>query len=121
MIFLLDMNLSPKWLEIFKESGINAHHWSETGNHSAPDSEIFNYAKDNDYIIITCDLDFTALLALSGAEKPGVILIRSKNIMPSFFAEKLISAIKENAEAIEKGAILVIDDEKNRIRILPLT
>ena len=121
MRFLLDMNLSPQWAAILEEAGIEAFHWVDTGNYCAPDIEIFNYARDNDYIIVSCDIDFTTLLALTRAEKPGVILIRAKNILPSFFAEKLISAIKNNSDVINSGAILVVDDEKQRIRILPLT
>ncbi len=97
------MNLSPQWAAILEEAGIEAFHWADTGNYRAP------------------DIDFTTLLALTRAEKPGVILIRAKNILPSLFAEKLVSAIKNNSDAINSGAILVVDDEKQRIRILPLT
>jgi predicted nuclease of predicted toxin-antitoxin system len=55
-----------------------------------------------------------------GAERPSVILIRTKNITPDSFAPVLITAIKNNHEVLETGAILVMDDDRERVRILPL-
>jgi predicted nuclease of predicted toxin-antitoxin system len=120
MKVLLDMNLSPQWVKLLTDSGFEVLHWFTTGNPGAPDIEIFEFARLNGYIIITHDIDFTQLLALTGAESPSVILIRAKNIMVNSFSEKLIKALKENKEVITNGAILVIDDDKMRIRILPL-
>ncbi|PKL18126.1 MAG: hypothetical protein CVV49_07480 [Spirochaetae bacterium HGW-Spirochaetae-5] len=120
MKVLIDMNLSPQWVKPLTESGFEVLHWFTTGNPGAPDSEIFEFARLNEYTIITHDMDFTQLLALTGAENPSVILIRSKNIMIKSFSEKLIQTLNENREVILDGAILVIDDDKMRIRILPL-
>ncbi len=120
MIFLLDMNLSPSWCGVLKSADIESFHWSEKGDYGAPDAEIFRFAVEHDYTIITCDIDFTTLLALTGAIRPSVVLIRTKNIAPDFFSSVLIAAIRNNHDALENGAILVIDDNNERIRILPL-
>lgn len=51
MKLLIDMNLSPCWVNLFADSGIKAVHWSTVGENNAPDSEIMTYAKVNDYIV----------------------------------------------------------------------
>jgi predicted nuclease of predicted toxin-antitoxin system len=40
MKFLLDMNLSPDWLNVFTAEGWNAKHWSTIGEHRATDEII---------------------------------------------------------------------------------
>ena len=40
MKLLVDMNLSPRWVETFSRAGIEAVHWSSLGVANAPDSEI---------------------------------------------------------------------------------
>lgn len=37
MKILIDMNLSPTWVQEFKAHGIDAVHWSAVGIHDAPD------------------------------------------------------------------------------------
>ena len=120
MRFIIDMNLSPQWEKILQSADIEAVHWSNIGSFNAPDTDIFNYARSNDYAIISCDIDFTAILALTNADSPSVILIRAKNILPVSFSEILITSIRENHTVINNGAILVIDEDKMRIRILPI-
>jgi predicted nuclease of predicted toxin-antitoxin system len=47
------MNLSPKFADEFCKLGFIASHWSSIGNPSAKDTEIMEYAKANDYVVIT--------------------------------------------------------------------
>ncbi|HNH11409.1 MAG TPA: DUF5615 family PIN-like protein, partial [Leptospiraceae bacterium] len=90
MRFLIDMNLSPQWVDFLKEFNFESRHWSQTGDIRASDKEIFDWSRENDFIIIIQDLDFSTLLALSNSEKPSVILIRTKNSLPEQFGQILI-------------------------------
>jgi predicted nuclease of predicted toxin-antitoxin system len=45
MKLLVDMNLSPRWIGLLTDAGIEAAHWSFLGPHDAPDSEIMAYAR----------------------------------------------------------------------------
>jgi len=38
---MVDMNLSPQWVAVLVEAGFPAEHWSEIGEATAPDAEIF--------------------------------------------------------------------------------
>jgi predicted nuclease of predicted toxin-antitoxin system len=70
MKFLIDMNLSPDWVSVFEAHDIVSLHWSKIGRPDAKDHEIFQYARENKFVIFTHDLDFGAALALSRAESP---------------------------------------------------
>jgi predicted nuclease of predicted toxin-antitoxin system len=48
MKVLIDMNLSPRWLDLLTGAGLEAVHWSTLGAGNAPDLEIMTYAKAND-------------------------------------------------------------------------
>jgi len=42
------------------------------------------YAKDLDWVVLTYDLDFSAILAATQGQKPSVVQIRSGNISPEY-------------------------------------
>ena len=82
MKILVDMNLSPTWLSMLQAGGHEALHWSTVGNPRAADREIMTWARQNGYVVFTHDLDFGALLAVTGAEGPSVIQIRTVDVTP---------------------------------------
>jgi predicted nuclease of predicted toxin-antitoxin system len=47
MKILIDMNLSPDWVEMFEKQGWQARHWSQVGNPHATDQEIMEWARTN--------------------------------------------------------------------------
>ena len=120
MKILIDMNLSPKWVNVFMANNIEAIHWSSIGSSDASDNEIMGYAKTNDYAIFTHDLDFSTILAITHNDKPSVIQIRTGDISPAITAQLVINAIDSAVSEIEKGALITIDLKKTRLRILPL-
>lgn len=71
----VDMNLSPRWVGVMADAGIEAKHWSTLGAYNAPDTEIMAYANTNNYVVLTHDLDFSAILAATHGEKPSVVQI----------------------------------------------
>ncbi len=87
MKILIDMNLSPEWVQEFKLHKIEAAHWSEVGQFDAQDTIIMDWARENEYTVFTHDLDFVTALALTRAEKPGVIPVRAKNVTVSHLSK----------------------------------
>jgi len=120
MKLLIDMNLSPKWVSVLKEAGMEAVHWSRIGRIDAPDYEILEYARSNRYVVFTHDLDFGAILAATKADYPSVIQIRTQNVTPENLGLLVISALHQFEKHLEDGAIITIDQKKSRARILPL-
>jgi predicted nuclease of predicted toxin-antitoxin system len=65
MKILVGMNLSPVWVDFLTASGFESCHWPEIGDPRSPDEEIMNWARRNEYVIFTNDLDFGYILALT--------------------------------------------------------
>jgi len=65
MKLLVDMNLSPRWVPFLREACLEAARWSIVGTADASDSEIMAFAATNDYVVLTNDLDFAAILNFS--------------------------------------------------------
>ena len=120
MKLLLDMNLPPKLAAILTEKGVLSVHWYMIGLPDAPDAEIMTYAKDDDFIVVTHDLDFSAILSVTHGQKPSVIQIRVQNINAEHISDLIKIAVLQNIDDIEQGAILSIDANKARLRLLPL-
>jgi len=121
MKILVDMNLPPRWIQLFAHAGWEALHWSQVGAPTARDQEIMAWARENGYIVYTHDLDFSALLAATQGKGPSVIQIRTQNILPEGIGTLVITALKQYQRELEQGAIMTIDPQRARIRILPLT
>ena len=120
MKLLVDMNLSPRWVAVLADAGIEAAHWSTLGAHNAPDSAIMTYASANDYVVLTHDLDFSAILAANRGEKPSVVQIRAEDVSPDVIGNQVIAALRQMASELEEGALLTIDSDRTRLRVLPL-
>ena len=120
MKLLIDMNLSPLWVDFFARSGFDSVHWSQIGKASAADSEIMDYASANGLTIFTHDLDFGALLAYRKTSQPSVIQIRAQEILPSDIGEKMLRALRTTIVDLEAGALVTVDSGRNRIRMLPI-
>lgn len=120
MKILLDMNLSPDWTAAFAAENIESVHWSMVGDPRAEDTEIMDHARANDYVVFTHDLDFGTLLALTQAESPSVVQVRTQDILPSHLAATVITVLRTNQESLEQGALIVVDEGRARMRILPL-
>lgn len=120
MRVLLDMNLSPRWVGAFENAGIEAAHWSTLGPGNATDREILAYAKTQGYVVLTHDLDFSAILAASQGEGPSVVQIRSDDPSPDKLSSVVVNALRQMAAELDAGALMTIDPGRTRLRLLPL-
>jgi len=120
MKILIDMNLPPRWAKVFAAESWEALHWSEVGAPTASDREIMAWARDNEYIVFTHDLDFSALLATTQGEGPSVIQVRTQNVLPEAIGKLVIDSLERFRSELDKGAIITIDPHRTRVRILPL-
>ena len=119
MKLLIDMNLSPRWVGVLGSAGIEAAR-SLVGAPNAPDAAIMGFAKANGYVVLTHDLDFGAILAATGGEKPSVVQIRAEDVSPQAIARQVIAALRQMTGELEEGALMTIDPNRTRLRILPL-
>ena len=120
MRLLLDMNLSPQWVEVLSDRGHECHHWSQIGAGDDPDEALLEWARTHDAVLITADLDFGLLLARSGTTKPSLVQIRGKGTLPGDIADALADALDACASYLAQGALITIEPERHRVRVLPI-
>jgi len=120
MKVLLDMDISPRWMSFLAGAGIESEHWSEIGAPAASDREIMAYAKANGHVVLTHDLDFSAILAATHGEKPSVVQIRADDVSLEAIGDQIVLALLQMVSELEEGALLTIDPKRTRLRLLPL-
>jgi predicted nuclease of predicted toxin-antitoxin system len=119
MKLLVDMNLSPRWIKLLADAGMHAEHWSSLGPANAPDVDIMAFARSHGYVVLTHDLDFSAILAATQGEKPSVVQIRAENVSPEVIGKAVVGALRQTASELDEGALLTIDPGRTRLRVLP--
>ena len=120
MRLLIDVNLSPAWVPFFAAHGYEAIHWSTVGPHNATDADIMRHAREHDLIVFTHDLDFGTLLAQTSAAKPSVIQVRCPDPDPAIVGLMVIQNLRAYQAELSAGALLVLEEKKHRVRLLPL-
>jgi predicted nuclease of predicted toxin-antitoxin system len=119
MRILVDMNLSPIWVQVLRDAGFDAVHWRDVGRRDAPDSIVLDWAKQHLHVVFTHDLDFGAILAASRGVAPSVIQFRVLEPLPSTDAAAMISAIRRFEAELQRGALISIEPGRVRARVLP--
>ena len=120
MKFLIDMNVSPAWVGFLIEAGFEAVHWSQIGQGDAADSEVMQWAAEHDYVVLTSDLDFGAILAATGDQRPSVVQLRSDVLTPDVLGHNVLKSIRRSHQELTEGALVSIDATRMRLRVLPL-
>lgn len=118
MKLVVDMNLSVGWVAALNAVGVEAIHWIAIGPENAPDEAIMAWALSNDAIVLTRDLDFAAALTRQGLSAPSVIQLRSDQIRLERHLPLLQRALSLHGSHLALGAIITIDDERVRVRVL---
>jgi len=120
MKLLIDMNISPDLCEVLTKAGWESIHWSAIGERSAPDTVILDYAKTHGYVVVTHDLDFSAILSATQARAPSVVQIRFQDVLSQDFLDLLKTTLKQFKGELDSGALLVMDASTSRARLLPI-
>lgn len=120
MKLLIDMNLSPLWVEHFEQAGLEAIHWSSIGRPAATDAEIMSFAREHGRVVSTHDLSLSALLAHTQAGRPSVLQLRATDVLPAACGPTVVRIARKHAADLEAGAIVTIDTLGARVRTLPI-
>jgi predicted nuclease of predicted toxin-antitoxin system len=120
MKFIADMNISPQTIEILKERGYIIKRVTEFLESNAGDEEIIDLAVSEESTIITQDLDFSYLLAERRMSKPSIVILRINIVKPVRVAKILEIVLPQIESELNKGSIVIVEEERIRIRKLPI-
>jgi predicted nuclease of predicted toxin-antitoxin system len=115
MILLLDANLSWRMLAVLQKHFTGCYHVDRIDELKMParDSEIWNYAKNNNFIIVTNDEDFIDIINVKGFP-PKIVLLRTGNQSRLFLSNLLIqrkTEIELLESSTETGLLEIISKE----------
>lgn len=119
MKFLADMGVAMRIVQWLRDNGHDAVHLREENLHRLPNGLIFEKAHAEKRILLTFDLDFGEIVALSGENQGSVILFRLRNTRTLHVIERLEKVLRDSAQTIEDGAIVVVEETRHRIRRFP--
>ena len=63
--------------------------------------------------MFTHDMDFSALLAVTGAAGPSVLQVRAQDILPDAIGRDVVRVLNMRSPAFAEGAIVTIDKVKS--------
>ena len=119
MRFLLDMNLPPQLAIWLRGQGHDAVHAIDGGLGASSDHEILMRAATEHRVIISFDLDFGDIVGTARQLRTGVILLRLRSARQAHMRQRLQVAIAQAGDAMEQGAIVLVEDARIRIRRMP--
>ncbi|MFQ5342492.1 MAG: DUF5615 family PIN-like protein [Anaerolineae bacterium] len=120
MKFLADMGLARSTVAFLRDRGHDAVHLSEQGLQRLEDDEIVEKALAESRVILTHDLDFGRIVALSRASVPSVITFRLGDMRPVQVNRYLEEVLARFSEHLEAGALVSVNERGIRVRSLPI-
>ena len=122
MRLLLDENLPLSLGPLLAgRSGWDVVHVRQLGLKSAPDTEVLARAELERRVLVSADTDFGTLLAASAAAGPSVVLLRTgSGRRAEQVARLLIANLPPLTDELARGAMVVMTDQRIRVRRLPI-
>lgn len=120
LTFLADMPVSHDTVDALRGRGYDVIHARDLGLHRADDEDILQEATEQGRVVLTMDLDFGTLLAMSGKVCPGVIIFRLPFSTPEQVTALLLAALNALPEDQVLRHILIIEEQQVRSRPLPI-
>jgi len=117
---LIDMSLSPLWVEFLAEVGLEAVHWSAVGRADACDAEVMQFAAREKCVVFSNDLAFGAIFAALQTKRAGVIQVRRLDVMPSAISEMVADLLRRYEAQLKAGALVTIDAPRHTVRVLEI-
>ncbi|QSE97019.1 DUF5615 family PIN-like protein [Fulvivirga lutea] len=92
MNLLFDQNISPRILKILPPQFSNCEQVRFVGLENSSDIEVFQFAKKNNYAVVTFDSDFVDLNAMYGTP-PKIVYLNTGNLTTKNISELLLNNI----------------------------
>lgn len=119
MRLLVDEALQDEVAHRLTEAGHDTSHIRLLGLAGHTD-EVMTLAATEDRVLITTDTDFGTILALTGAARPNVLLLRGIGDSVTERATAILDVLPKVEHELSEGAVIVIEEERYRVRSLPI-
>ncbi len=120
MKFLADMGVDVGVVRWLARQGPDARHLRDEELQRMPNGGIFAKAISEGRVILTFDLDFGEIAALTGGRQASVILFRLHNTRTDHVIARLAAALSDSMDALGQRAVVLVEESRHRIRELPI-
>lgn len=120
MRLLADLHISPRTVEQLRSHGYDVIRVSDVMDPRSRDEQIVDHARRDGRVILTQDLDYSAIIALSGASEPSLISLRLSSARVEYVSAVLTRVLPQVEKDVESGAIITVSDDRIRLRKLPV-
>jgi predicted nuclease of predicted toxin-antitoxin system len=120
MRLLADLHVSPKTVKFLRDLGHDVVRVNEILSGTASDHAIVARAEADRRAILTQDLDFSAIIALTGKTAPSVITLRLFSSRIEYVNSILERVLPELEQEVRDGVVVTVEDHRARRRRLPI-
>lgn len=114
------MGLARSTADFLRNQGHDAVHLREQGLQRLDDHDIVQKARTERRVILTHDLDFGRIMALSQRHLPSVVTFRLRDMRPGQVNRYLAEVLDHFSEQLESGALVSVSELAIRVRPLPI-
>lgn len=114
------MGISHRTVSFLRDTEHDVQHLHDEGLDTLPDAQILAKAKAEERILLTHDLDFGELLAISRANFPSIVTFRLRDMRPENVNRHLEEIIAAHAHSLLQGVAMTVTENRLRIHPLPI-
>ncbi len=120
MRLLADLHISPRTVAFLRGLGHDIVRADDQLPRTAADAAIIEAARAENRVVLTQDLDFSALIAVKGDSRPSLISLRLSSSQIEHVNEVLGRVLPAVEEDVMRGMIICVEDDRIRRRSLPV-
>ncbi|MBY0274132.1 DUF5615 family PIN-like protein [Candidatus Binatia bacterium] len=121
MKILADVNIAPRTCAFLRSQGHDVVRVGDVLDPTSSDTMIVEFARAEGRVVISHDLDFSSLVALSGQAAPSLLTLRLGSTQVEAVNAALALVLPQLADDIERGVIATFDGSRLRRRFLPIS
>lgn len=114
------MDVSQRVVDFLRAESHDAVHLRDQGLQRLPNGEIFRKAQAEKRVILTFDLDFGEIVASASKNFSSVVIFRLHDARSDQVIGRLKVVLEKAAHALNAGAIVVVQESRLRIRMIPI-
>ncbi len=114
--FLIDEDVPRSTTRVLRDAGFDAINVHEAGLQGKSDDLVFNFAQNENRLLITCDMGFSNILKFPPAENYGILVVRVPDSEPiDVFNREALNAVREVGENLLHH-LAIVEIGKVRLR-----
>jgi len=118
---IADLNIAPRTVAFLRSRGHDVVRVDDVLAPTAVDQRIVDFARADGRTVLTHDLDFSAIVALSGESVPSIISLRLRSARVEIVNRRLEAVLSTVESEVLTGAIVTVEDDTVRCRLVPIT